>query len=113
MEVPLTCLTKTHLLSTIAGNDIPSVHEIVKNDGQFDKFKSLAVLYNIQNFKCLEQESFNDVLYIKLATSICNLIDFSMLIVYRKNNSNIEQFVGYITFFILEISMKILSVMGQ
>ena len=50
------------------------------------------------NKKCLEQESFNSVLYIKLATSICNTSDFSMLIVYKKNNSNIAQFVGYITY---------------
>ena len=58
---------------------------MARNDDQFGKFKNLAVLYNKQNFKCLEQESFNGVLYYsKLVTSICNLHDFSMLIIYRK-----------------------------
>ena len=52
MEIPLICLTETHLLSTIAVNGIASAHEIVRNDDQFDKFESLAVLYNKQNFKC-------------------------------------------------------------
>ena len=44
MYVPLICQTETHLLSTIAGNGIPSAYEIVRNDDQFDKLKSLAVL---------------------------------------------------------------------
>ena len=37
MKVPLIYLTKTHLLSTIVVNGIPSAYEIAKNDDQFDK----------------------------------------------------------------------------
>ena len=96
--MPLICLTETNLLSIIAVNGIATVYEIVRNYDQFDKFKSLAVHYNKQNFKCLEKESFNDVLYIKLATSICNLSDFSIWIVHRRNNSIIAQFFEYITY---------------
>ena len=40
MEVPL-CLTETHLLST---NGILTAYEIITNDDQFGKFKSLAAL---------------------------------------------------------------------
>ena len=111
MEVPLICLTETHLLSTIAVNGISTAYEIVRNAGQFDKFKSFSVLYNKQNFNFLEQESFNGLLYIKLDTRICYLSDFSMLIVYRKNNSNIAQFVGYITY--LTITKHVDFVLGD
>lgn len=93
MNVPLIFLNKTNLLSSITVNVIPTACKIVTNN---DQFKSLAVLYD-KYFKCLEQERCNGALYIKLATTICNFSDFSMLIVYRNNNSNIAQFVGYIT----------------
>lgn len=43
MEVPL-CLTETHLLSTIAVNGILTAYEIITNDDQFGKFKSLTAL---------------------------------------------------------------------
>ena len=56
MKRPLICLTKTHLLLTIAVRCTPTAYEIVGNDDQHDKFESFAVLYSKQNFKCLEQE---------------------------------------------------------
>ena len=63
---------------------LSSIYNIVIDDDQFDKFKSLAVLCNKYNFKCLEQENFDGVMYIKFSTTLCNLSNFSMLLVYRK-----------------------------
>ena len=93
INVPLVCLTETQLSSTTVLRDVSSTYEIGRNDDQFDKFKSLAVLYNKHNFKCLEQENFDGVIYIKFSTNPCNLsnFNFSMLVVYRKTNSNIAQ----------------------
>ena len=99
MKVQVICLTEAYLLTKV--NVLPNAYEIVRNDGQFDKFKRLAVLYSKQNFKCLGRECFNGVLYIKLATSICSLSDFIMLIVYRKKNLNIIKFVGHITYVVI------------
>ena len=44
MDVPLVCLTETHLLSRTVVNGILTAYEIITNDDQFDKFKSLAAL---------------------------------------------------------------------
>ena len=101
MEVPLMCITKTHLLSTFTVNGVHSAYEIVRNDDQFDKFKSLAILYNSKIFKRLEQKIFNGVRYIKLAATICSLSDFIMLIVYKKSNSNTAEFFEYITYLVI------------
>ena len=57
MNVPLNCLTKTQLSSATVLRNVSSTYEIVRNDGQFDKFKSLAVLYSKHNFRYLEQEN--------------------------------------------------------
>ena len=56
----------------------------VRNYDQFDKFKSLAVLYDKQNFNCFNQESFCVVLY------SC----FSMLIVQRKMIQTLHNLLG-------------------
>ena len=36
-----------------------------------------------------------------MSTSICNLNDFSMLIVYKKSNSNTTEFSGHITYLVI------------
>ena len=72
--------------------------EIFRNYDPFNKFKSLVVLYSKYFFKCLERENFDGVISIKFSTNLCNQNNFSMLVVYRKNNSHIAQFVGYITY---------------
>ena len=51
---------------------------------KIDKFKTLAVLYAENKFTCLEQESFGAVLYIKLATTLCNFVQFNMLCTLQK-----------------------------
>ena len=71
--------------------------KLLKMINEIDKLKTLAVLYAENKFTCLEQESFDAVLYIKLATTLCNFLQFNMLVLYRKNNSNIAQFDGYVT----------------
>ena len=98
INILLVWLTEHQLSSTTVLKNGISTYEIVRNDDYFDKFKSLAVLYNKHNFKCLEQENFDGVIYIKFSSTICNLINFSTLAVYRKNNLNIAQFVGYIIY---------------
>ena len=98
INILLVCFTEHQLSSTTVLRNGTSTYEIVRNDDHFDKFKSLAVLYNKHNFKCLEQENFDGVIYIKFSSTICNLINFSTLAVYRKNNLNIAQFVGYIIY---------------
>ena len=75
LKTLLICGTETCLFSIVAINGISILFEIVRNDNQFDKFKSFAVLYNKHNFKCKEQESFSGVIYIKLAASIFSLSD--------------------------------------
>ena len=54
MKVTLNLPDRDSFTIKIAVNGIPTAYEIVRNDDQFDKFKSLVVLYNKQNFKCLE-----------------------------------------------------------
>ena len=81
-NVPLVCLTETQLSSTTVLRDVSSLYEIIRNDDQFDKFKSLAVLYSKHIFKCLKQDNFDGVIYIKFSTTLCNLSNFSMLVVY-------------------------------
>ena len=39
-NVPLVCLTETQLSSTTVLRDVSSLYQIVRNDDQFDKFKS-------------------------------------------------------------------------
>ena len=98
LHVPLICLTVSHLLPSSNFSEIPTTYQIIRNDDEIDKFKSIAVLYN-NSFTCLEQENYNAVLYIKFAATLSSLNQFSMLVLYRKINSNITQFVGYVTYF--------------
>ena len=95
MHIPLNCVKETHI-HDISG--IPTTYQIIGNDSKINKFKSSAVLYNKNNFTCLEQESLEAVLYINFATRLCNFDQFSMLEFYRKNYSNIAQFVGIVTY---------------
>lgn len=76
---------------------LPSMHKIARMDSQYYKFTSLVMRYDKSNFQCEEQESFEDVLYIQLATILCSLSHFITLVVYRKKNSNIVQLIEYIT----------------
>ena len=80
---------------------IPTTCQIIKNDDEINKFKSIAVLYNKNSFTYLEQENYNVVLYVKFATTLSSLNQFGMLVLYRKINSNIAEFVGYVTYVIL------------
>lgn len=73
-KLTLVSLTGTHLSSATVLRDVSFTYEILSKDYQFDKFKSLAVLYSKHNFKCLEQEKFDGVIYIKFSTNLCNLI---------------------------------------
>ena len=98
LHVPLICLTESHLLPSSNLSGIPTTYQIIRNDDEIDKFKSIAVLYNKNSFTCLEQENYIVVLYIKFATTLSSLNHFSMLILYRKINSNIVEFVGYVTY---------------
>lgn len=58
--------------------------KLLKMINKIDKFKTLAVLYAENKFTCLEQESFGAVLYIKLATTLCNFVQFNMLCTLQK-----------------------------
>ena len=99
MNVPIVCLNETQLSSATALTDVSSTDEVVRNDDQFGKFKSLAVLYNKHNFKCLENEDIDGIIHIAFLTTLFNLSNFGMLlVVYRQNNSNIAQYVGHITY---------------
>ena len=41
---------------------------------------------------------YNSVLYIKFVATVSSLNQFSMLVLYRKINSDISEFVGYVTY---------------
>ena len=57
----------------------------------------MAVIYSKRNFECLEQCFDGErELYIKLATNLCNLSHFSMLVTSTSGNSYIAQFAEYI-----------------
>ena len=101
MHVPLICLTESHLLTSSNPNGIPTTYQIIRNDDKIDKFKSIAVFYDKNSFRCLEQENYNAVLYIKYAATLSSLNQFSMLVLYRKVNSNIAKFVGYATYLVI------------
>ena len=103
MKVKLHCQTQTNLLSKCYVNGMATAYEIVRNDYHFDKFKSSAVLHNKQIFKIFRP---GEHFYY-----ICNISDFNMLIVYRKHNSNIAQFRGYITY--LEITKHTDCILGD
>ena len=77
---------------------IPTTYQIIRNDDGIDKLKSIAVLYNKNSFTCLEQDNYNAVLYIKFSTMLSSVNQFIMLVLYRKINSNIAEFVGYVTY---------------
>ena len=64
-------------------------------------FKSIAVFYSKNSFTCLEQKNYNAVLYIKFAATLSSLNQFSMLVLYRKINSNIAEFVGYVAYLVI------------
>ena len=98
MHVPVICLTESHLLPSSNLSGIPTTYQIIRNDDEIDKFKSIALLYNKNSFTCLEQDNYNAVLHIKFATTLSSLKQFSMLLLYRKINSNIAEFVGYVTY---------------
>ena len=101
LHVPLICLTESHLLPSSNLSGIPTTYQIIRNDDKIDKFKSIAVFYNKNSFRCLEQENYNAVLYIKYAATLSSLNQFSMLVLYRKVNSNIAKFVGYATYLVI------------
>ena len=44
MEVPLICLTGTHLFLAIAVNRIPIAYEFARSANHFDKFKAFQYL---------------------------------------------------------------------
>ena len=44
MEVPLICLTETHIFLAIAVNRIPIAYEFARNANHFDKFKAFQYL---------------------------------------------------------------------
>ena len=111
MHVPLICLTESHLLPSSNLSGIPTTYQIIRNDDEIDKFKSIAVLYNKNSFTCLEQENYNAVLYIKFATTLSSLNQFSILVLYRKNNSNIAEFVGYVIY--LAITKHVHLILGD
>ena len=111
LHVPLICLTESHLLPSSNLSGIPTTYQIIRNDDEIDKFKSIAVLYNKNSFTCLEQENYNAVLYIKFATTLSSLNQFSMLVLYRKNDSNIAEFVGYVTY--LAITKHVDLILGD
>ena len=94
----LICLTESHLLPSSNLSGIPTTYQIIRNDDEIDKLKRIAVLYNKNSFTCLEQDNYNDVLYIKFATMLSSVNQFIMLFHYRKINSNIAEFVGYVTY---------------
>ena len=77
MNLPLVRLTLTHLLTTVL-RDLFSTNETVRNDYQFDKFKS-AVLYSRHNFKCLEKKKLDGAIYIKFSSTLSNLNDMKLL----------------------------------
>ena len=103
----LICLTESHLLPSSDLSGIPTTYQIIRNADEIDKFKSIAVLYNKRSFTCLEQDNYNPVLYIKFAS----LNQFSMLVLYRKINSNIAEFVGYVTY--LAITKHVDLILGD
>ena len=107
MHVPLICLTESHLLPSSNLSGIPTTYQIIRNDDEIDKFKSIAVLYNKRSFTCLDQDNYNPVLYIELVS----LNQFSMLVLYRKINSNIAEFVGYVTY--LAITKHVDLILGD
>ena len=75
MHLPLISvifLTEAHLLPSSSISSIPTTYQIFRNDTEIDKFISLAVLYHKNEFTCLEQQSFDAVLYIKFETTSCN-----------------------------------------
>ena len=111
MHVPLICLAESHLLPSSNLSGIPTTYQIIRNDDEIDKFKSIAVLYNKNSFTCLEQENYNAVLYIKFAATLISLNQFSMLVFYRKINSNIAEFVGYVTY--LAITKRVDLILGD
>ena len=55
-ECPLIYLAETHLLLSNDLSDIPTTHQIIRNDNEIDNFRSLAALYEKNKFTCLEQE---------------------------------------------------------
>ena len=54
MNVKPVCQTENQLSLTTVLRDVSSAYEVVRNHYHFDKYKSLAVLCNKHNFKCLE-----------------------------------------------------------
>ena len=101
LHVPLICLTESRLLSSSNLSGIPTTYQIIRNDDEIDKFKSITVLYKKNSFTCLEQEYYIAVLYIKFVATLISLNQFSMLVLYRKTNSNIAEFVGYVTYLVI------------
>ena len=111
LHVPLIFLTESHSLPSSNLSGIPTTYQIIRNDDETDKFKSIAELYNKNNFTCLEQENYNAVFYIKFATALSSLNQFSMLVLYRKINSNIAEFVRYLTY--LAITKHVDLILGD
>ena len=111
LYVPLICLTKSHLLPSSNLSGIPTRYQIIKNDDEIVKFKSIAVLYNKNSFTCLEQDNLNAVLYIEFAITLSSLNQFSMLVLYRKINSNIAEFVAYVAY--LSITKHVDLILGD
>ena len=108
---PLIWLTESRLLSSSNLSGIPNAYQVIRNDDEIDKFKSIAVLYNKNSFTCLEQDNYNAVRYIKFPTTLSSLNRFSMLVLYRKINSNTAEFVGYVAY--LAITEHVNLILGD
>lgn len=91
VNVPLVYLTETQLSSTTVLRDASSTYAMERND---DKFKTLVVLYDKHSFECLEQENFDGVSKINFSTTLCNLCNFSMLVVYKKTIQILQNLLG-------------------
>ena len=75
----VTLLSLLLLLPSSNLSGITTTYQIIRNDDEIEKIKSIAALYDENTFTCLEQENYNAVLYIKFVTTLISLNQFSML----------------------------------
>ena len=106
---PLICITETHLIynsNTDSVNSDLQQYELIMSNSDC-KYESVAVLYKPEFFVCQQTLSLNGMLLVKFKSLSSHLFSFNMLLVYRRNDRNIEQFIQTICYLIVDQDIHI------
>ena len=101
LYTPIVCFTETQTTNYSGLSELETclpIHKVFRNDND-DKHKSLIILYNKCCFKCEEIDYYDVVTYAHFSSMISSL-NFKLLLAYRNNGWNMQEFLRVITYLV-------------